>query len=48
MEELRDMVDEAWQHDDSMDRNMARPDSWVVHINERSTLVEAPPNWQDL
>lgn len=48
MEELRDMVNEAWEHDDDMSKNMARPDSWVVHINERSTLVEAPPNWQDL
>jgi len=48
MEELRDMVNEAWQHDDSMSKNMARPDSWVVHVNERSTLVEAPPNWRDL
>jgi len=48
MEELRDMVNEAWQHDDDMSKNMARPDSWVVHINERSTFAQAPPNWRDL
>jgi len=48
MEELRDMVGEAWTHDDEMDRNMARPESWTVHINERSTLAKAPPNWESL
>lgn len=48
MEELRDMVSEAWTHDDEMDTNMARPDSWTVHINERSTFSKAPPNWEQL
>jgi len=42
MDELRDMVAEAPEHDDDMPDNMARPDSWTVHINERSTFVKAP------
>ena len=48
MSELRDMLGEAWTHDDEMDTNMSRPQSWVVHINERSTFVKAPPNWEQL
>jgi hypothetical protein len=43
MHELRQLVDEAPTHDDSMDNDLARPDSWVVHPNERSTFVKAPP-----
>jgi hypothetical protein len=42
MGELRDMVAEAPEHDDDMDNNMARPESWIVHINERSTWAKAP------
>jgi len=42
MDELRDMVAEAPEHDDDMPDNMARPDSWTVHINERSSFVKAP------
>jgi hypothetical protein len=42
MDELRDMVEEAPEHDPEMDDNLARPESWVVHPNERSTLVLAP------
>ena len=48
MDELQDMINEAWTHDDEMDTNMARPSNLVVHINERSTAVKAPPNWQQL
>ena len=48
MKELRQMLGEAWTHDDDMSTNMARPDSWVVHINERSTFAKAPPNWEQL
>ena len=48
MDELRSMLNEAWTHDDDMQTNMARPESWVVHINERSTFSKAPPNWQQL
>ena len=48
MDELQDMINEAWTHDDEMDTNMARPENLVVHINERSTAVKAPANWQDL
>jgi hypothetical protein len=43
MHELRQLVDEAPTHDDDMDNDLARPDSWVVHPNERSTFVIAPP-----
>lgn len=42
MDELREMVEEAPTHDPEMDDNLARPDSWVVHPNERSTFVLAP------
>jgi hypothetical protein len=48
MNELQNMLNEAWEHDDDMDTNMARPDSWIVHINERSTFAKAPENWRDL
>lgn len=48
MGELRDMVEEAPTHDPGMPDTMARPESWVVHINERSTFAKAPPNWQSL
>jgi hypothetical protein len=48
MNELQNMLDEAWTHDPEMSENMARPDSWVVHINERSTFAKAPENWRDL
>jgi hypothetical protein len=48
LQELRELVDEAPQHDDDMNNALARPDSWVVHPQERSTFVKAPPNWRDL
>jgi hypothetical protein len=48
LKELRELVDEAPQHDDSMNNALARPQSWVVHPNERSTFAKAPPSWRDL
>lgn len=42
MDELREMVGDAPEHDDEMDDNLARPDNWVVHPNERSSFVLAP------
>ncbi|UBF23308.1 portal protein [Halorubrum tailed virus 29] len=42
MEQLRDMVEEAPTHDDDMANTLARPESWVVHPNERSTFALAP------
>jgi len=48
LDELRGMLGEAHTHDDDMDRDMSRPESWIVHINERSTFAQAPPNWRDL
>src|SRR6056297_270018 len=44
LEELRELVEEAPEHDDEMDNNLARPDSWTVHPNERSTFARAPPS----
>lgn len=43
LEELRELVAEAPEHDADMDNNLARPDSWTVHPNERSTFARAPP-----
>ena len=48
MDELRDMLAEAPTHDDDMQNDLARPGSWVVHPNERSTFAKAPPGWEDL
>jgi len=48
MNELQEMVDEAPSHDDDMNNALARPGSWVVHPNERSTFAQAPPNWESL
>jgi len=48
MHELKDLIEEAPEHDDDMPDDMARPDSFVVHINERSTFSKAPPGWRDL
>jgi hypothetical protein len=48
MKELRQLVDEAPTHDDEMDNDLARPDSWIVHPNERSSFVKAPDNWRSL
>jgi hypothetical protein len=42
LHELKDMIEEAPEHDDDMADNMARPDSFIVHINERSSFVKAP------
>jgi len=44
----QELVDEAPSHDDDMENTLARPGSWVVHPNERSTFAQAPPNWRDL
>ena len=48
MDELRDMLAEAPRHDDDMQNDLARPGSWVVHPNERSTFAKAPPGWESL
>jgi len=41
LEELKELIDEAWTHDDDMTENMARPDNYTVHINERKTFARA-------
>jgi len=39
MSELKDLIAEAPTHDEGMDDNLARPDDFVVHPNERKTFV---------
>ena len=39
MERLKELIDEAPTHDDDMDDNLARPENYVVHPNERKTWV---------
>lgn len=39
MNELKELIDEAPEHDDDMQDDLARPDDWVVHPNERKTWV---------
>ena len=39
MDRLKELIDEAPTHDDDMDDNLARPENYVVHPNERKTWV---------
>jgi hypothetical protein len=39
MERLKELIDEAPTHDPDMQNDLARPDNYVVHPNERSTWV---------
>jgi hypothetical protein len=39
MSELKDLIEEAPTHDDDMNDDLARPDDFVVHPNERKTFV---------
>jgi hypothetical protein len=39
LEKLKDLIEEAPTHDPDMDDNMARPEDFTVHINERKTYV---------
>jgi hypothetical protein len=41
LEELKDLIEEAPEHDDEMQDNLARPDDFVVHPQERKTWVRA-------
>lgn len=38
-DELKDMIEEAPRHDPDMQNDIARPEDWVVHPNERKTFV---------
>jgi len=38
-DELRDLIEEAPTHDPNMDDNLARPQDWVIHPNERKAPV---------
>jgi len=42
MEELKDLIEEAPTHDPEMQDNLARPDNFVVHPQERKTFIKAP------
>lgn len=39
LEELQELIDEAPSHDSKMKNNLARPQDFVVHPNERKTFV---------
>ena len=41
LEELKELIEEAPTHDPDMADDIARPDDFVVHPNERKTLVRA-------
>ena len=41
LEELRELVEEAPTHDDELPDDIARPENWVVHYNERKTYTRA-------
>ena len=43
LERLRELVAEAPTHDPDMQDDLARPENWVIHPNERSTFAKAPP-----
>lgn len=42
-ERLKELIAEAPEHDPEMDDNLARPDDFVVHPNERKTWVRFVP-----
>jgi hypothetical protein len=42
LEELRDMLTDAAEQDPDIPKSMVRPESWTIHINERSTFAKAP------
>jgi len=39
LDKLKELIDEAPSHDPDMDDNLARPDNFVVHPNERKTFT---------
>lgn len=39
MDELKELIDEAPEHDPEMDDDLARPDNYMVHPRERKTFV---------
>jgi hypothetical protein len=42
MDELKELIDEAPTHDDDMQDDLARPDVFVVHPQERKQFIRAP------
>jgi len=36
------LIEEAPEHDDSMQNDLARPENYVVHPQERKTFTRAP------
>jgi hypothetical protein len=39
LERLKELIDEAPTHDDDMQNDLARPENYLVHPNERKTFV---------
>jgi len=39
LDELKSLIEEAPEHDPEMQDNLARPEDFVVHPNERKTFV---------
>lgn len=44
LDRLKELIAEAPEHDDEMQDDLARPEDFVVHPNERKTVVRAPPD----
>lgn len=42
LSELREFIEEAPEHDESMQNDLARPENYVVHPNEGKSFVRAP------
>lgn len=44
LNELKELIEEAPEHDDDMQDDLARPNDFVVHPQERKSFVRAPPD----
>jgi len=42
LEKLKELIEEAPEHDDQMQDDLARPENYVIHPNERSTWARVP------
>jgi len=39
---LKELIEEAPEHDDQMQDDLARPENFVIHPQERSTWARVP------
>jgi hypothetical protein len=44
LDELKELIEEAPEHDDDMQDDLARPNDFVVHPQERKSFIRAPPD----